>query len=191
MLTRRWILTGLAAVVLAPGTAHARATQRPESRLDALTPAITPALDLRNVHTNERLTTRYHGPTGYDMEAIRQINWVMRDHRAREATQMDVRLLWALSAITMAAQQEGYHGPILLLSGYRTQATNQMLRSRGIRAARNSFHLSGQAADIRLQGIPSIHVSHYARWLEVGGVGHYGRSNFTHIDSGGYRRWGW
>ena len=40
--------------------------------------------------------------------------------------------------------------PYMLLSGYRSPETNAMLRSRSSGVAKNSLHLKGQAADLRL-----------------------------------------
>ncbi len=40
--------------------------------------------------------------------------------------------------------------PYMLLSGYRSAQTNAMLRSRGSGVARNSLHMQGEAADLRL-----------------------------------------
>lgn len=193
MPTRRQMMTAFAAMIVSAGvpvrTASAFATTRPGSRLDAAVPGIRPLVDLRNVHTGETLRIRYFRSGSYDQLAIDRINWLLRDHRAAEATQIDLRLLWSLSALQMAAEGDGHPGQILVLSAFRTPATNQMLRARGIRAARDSLHLRGMAVDIRLEGVPSALVAQYARWLEVGGVGHYRASDFTHIDSGRHRRW--
>lgn len=190
MLTRRSFFSAMAAAAIPiPGGAFASSTSRPGTRIDQLVSSIDPVLDLRNAHTNETLHLRYFRLGAYDMDAVRHINWLMRDHRQAEAVQMDARLLWTLSAIRMAAIRDGHSGKTILLSGYRTQATNQLLRSRGIAAARNSLHLQGKAADITLEGIKISDLAGYARWLQVGGVGHYVRSNFVHIDSGQERSW--
>jgi len=168
----------------------ATTTIRPETRLDRIVHMIDPVLDIENRHTGEKILVRYHGVTGYRMDAIRRINWIMRDWRQESLSQVDPRLLWALSAIRMAAMRDGNPGKILLLSGYRTAETNAYLRSRGVRAAYNSLHLQARAADIVIPGTDLAHVSDYARWLQVGGVGTYRRSGFTHIDSGRERSWG-
>lgn len=191
MLTRRNMLCGLAgSLVSIPSSSFAMNPSRPGTRIDSLVSLIDPFLDIHNVHTGESLSLRYFQFGRYDLDAVKRINWLMRDHRQNQAAQMDARLLWTLSAIRMAAMQDGHSGRIMLLSGFRTQATNQLLRSRGIQAALNSFHLRAQAADITLQGVSIAHLANYARWLEVGGVGHYRRSNFVHIDSGHERSWG-
>jgi len=161
---------------------------RPSSRLDQLVPAIRPELRMFNANTNERMSSRFFGPTGYDPFEIRRINWFMRDWRQAEARQIDVRLLWALAAIRQAAMRDGHDGEIRFLSGYRSQQTNDLLRRQGRGAAKDSLHISARANDFSLPGVPIADVVKYAQWLEVGGVGHYPGS-FIHIDSGDLRSW--
>lgn len=187
---RNMLLCVGAAVAGLPSLASATATIKPETRLDKLVSKITPRLDLVNVHTDEKISLRYHGPTGYDLDAIRKINWLMRDWRQDELVQMDVRLFWALSAIRMAAINDGHSGVMYLLSGYRTEKTNRMLAKKNGGVARNSLHLEGKASDITMEGVSIKALADYATWLQVGGVGSYRRSNFVHIDSGRTRRWG-
>lgn len=191
-INRRQLILGAGAAATAgvPDWGFASATSKPQSRLDALVSQIEPVLNLENAHTKERVYLRYYSSTGYDMHAIAQLNWIMRDWRDDAAVQMDVRLFWALSAIRVAALRDGHSGHMILLSGYRTQRTNNLLRERGIGAAAKSLHLKGKAADITMEGVKIDHLADYAAWLEVGGVGAYERSRFVHIDSGRERRWG-
>ena len=162
--------------------------RREDARLDALVHLIDPRLDLVNAHTGERLRAAFFGGTGYSRPAIETANWFMRDWRQKEGRQMDVRLYWALAALRQAAQAEGHDGQIVFLSGYRTRATNDLLRRQGIGAARNSFHLRARAVDFVIPGVPVATVAGYAEWLQVGGTGHY-PGNFVHIDTGGARTW--
>lgn len=191
-LNRRNLIFAAAAATMTglPAMGQAASTAKPQSRLDALVSQIEPVLNLENAHTKDRVHLRYYSATGYDMGAIAQLNWIMRDWRDNIAVQIDVRLFWALSAIRVAALRDGHSGRMILLSGYRTQRTNRLLRERGIGAAANSLHLSGKAADITMEGVKIDHLADYAAWLEVGGVGAYERSRFVHIDSGRERRWG-
>lgn len=192
---RRKLLFGSAASVMAFGIGlpalaeQAPAPSRPQSRLDQLVPAIRPELRMFNANTNERMSTRFFGATGYDPVEIRRINWFMRDWRQGETRQVDVRLLWALAAIRQAAMRDGHDGEIRFLSGYRTRKTNDLLRRQGRGVADDSLHISARANDFSLPGIPVSDVATYAEWLEVGGVGHYPGS-FVHIDSGRVRSWG-
>lgn len=75
--------------------------------------------------------------------------------------------------------------PVVVNSGYRCPVHNA-----NVGGAKNSFHLKGQAADFRVQGIDPAEAYAYADKLigAKGGVGKY--PNFTHIDNRGYKaRW--
>jgi uncharacterized protein YcbK (DUF882 family) len=76
-----------------------------------------------------------------------------------------------------------------ILSGYRSPKTNKMLRRNGNGVAKKSYHLKGQAADIRVPGSSLSKVRNTARALRVGGVGYYPRSGFIHVDTGDVRSW--
>jgi uncharacterized protein YcbK (DUF882 family) len=78
----------------------------------------------------------------------------------------------------------------MLLSGYRSPATNAMLRSRSRGVARNSLHMKGQAADLRLKSRSVSQMARAAAACNAGGVGKYSRSNFVHMDCGPVRVWG-
>jgi uncharacterized protein YcbK (DUF882 family) len=80
--------------------------------------------------------------------------------------------------------------PYMLLSGYRSPATNRMLRSRSGGVARNSLHMKGQAADLRLKSRSVSQMARAAAACNAGGVGKYSRSNFVHMDCGPVRTWG-
>jgi uncharacterized protein YcbK (DUF882 family) len=80
--------------------------------------------------------------------------------------------------------------PYMLLSGYRSPATNAMLRSQSGGVARNSLHMKGQAADLRLESRSTSQMARAAATCAAGGVGRYSRSNFVHMDCGPVRSWG-
>ena len=94
-----------------------------------------------------------------------------------------MRLFYLLAML----QAEFGGRPILVTSGYRTRATNEWLRSQGIGAARDSFHLRGRAVDIKLSGVPLARVAAFGSVLGLGGVGLYGA--FVHLDTGPKRIW--
>jgi uncharacterized protein YcbK (DUF882 family) len=65
-----------------------------------------------------------------------------------------------------------------------------MLAARSRAVAKNSYHLRGWAADVRLQGRDLRQLAMGALSLHRGGVGMYSRkSNFIHVDTGPVRRW--
>jgi uncharacterized protein YcbK (DUF882 family) len=78
----------------------------------------------------------------------------------------------------------------MLLSGYRSPQTNAALRARSRGVARNSLHMKGQAADLRLKTRSVSQVARAAEACASGGVGRYSRSNFVHMDCGPLRTWG-
>ena len=79
--------------------------------------------------------------------------------------------------------------PYNLLSGYRTSRTNAYLRSKSRRVAKDSYHMKGKAADLRLSSRSVENIARAASSIKMGGVGRYYRSNFVHVDSGPIRTW--
>jgi uncharacterized protein YcbK (DUF882 family) len=80
--------------------------------------------------------------------------------------------------------------PFMLLSGYRSPKTNAMLRSKSGGVAKNSLHMKGQAADLRLKSRSVGQMARAAESCASGGVGRYSGSNFVHMDCGPVRHWG-
>ena len=76
-----------------------------------------------------------------------------------------------------------------VISAYRSQKTNEMLRGKSGGVARNSQHLLGNAIDVRLRGVPTAELRDTALEMRRGGVGYYEKSDFVHIDTGRVRRW--
>ena len=50
--------------------------------------------------------------------------------------------------------------------------------------------MSGQAADLRMQGKSVRQIARAASYCAAGGVGRYSNSNFVHVDCGENRLWG-
>ena len=79
-----------------------------------------------------------------------------------------------------------------MISGYRSAATNALLRERGgatSGVAPHSLHMVGQAIDIRVPGIRLERLRDAAKSLKIGGVGYYPASDFVHVDIGRVRYW--
>ncbi|MFG6082238.1 YcbK family protein [Paracoccus litorisediminis] len=192
MLTRRSLILSVAAsaaLPLIPSFAgQAEAASRGKSRLDQLVRLIDPVVDLYSPNTEESLKVRFYGPTGYSPDAVRRINWFMRDWRQKETQQFDIRVVWGLAALRHAGIKDGNAGLIRVNSGFRTKKTNSLLRGMGYGVADNSFHLKAKAADITMPGASVADIATYAKWLEIGGTGHY-PGRFVHIDSGEQRQW--
>ncbi|HMO09577.1 MAG TPA: DUF882 domain-containing protein [Paracoccaceae bacterium] len=137
--------------------------------------------------TGETIDTIYWIEGKYIPEVMAEINHFMRDWRSGAKSKIDPR---AIDIMAASHRLMDVTEPYLMLSGYRSPATNAMLRSQSRGVARDSLHMRGQAADLRLK---SRSVSQMARAAEAcasGGVGRYSRSNFVHMDCGPVRHWG-
>lgn len=144
-------------------------------------------VSFKNVHTGDVYSGIYRVGGYYIPEEFEKINHVMRDHRENEARAMDPKLIDILAEIqkNCGCTDE----PIGLLSGYRTEKTNSMLRRTTNGVAKNSYHIKGKAADIRLEGIKTKYLCNQAMKLKRGGVGYYPHSYFVHVDTGKVRHW--
>jgi len=123
----------------------------------------------------------------YIPEAFDEISYFMRDWRTGTVKSIDPRTIdIATAAHHLLDTSESY----TLLSGYRTPETNRLLRSHSSLVARNSLHMKGEAADLRLSTRSVSQISSAAMSCHAGGVGKYTRSNFVHMDCGDVRTWG-
>jgi uncharacterized protein YcbK (DUF882 family) len=137
--------------------------------------------------TGESLDTIYWIEGDYIDEALREITLFMRDWRNGKLMQIDSRTVDIMAA---SHRLLDVSEPYMLLSGYRSPETNAMLRSRSRGVARNSLHMKGQAADLRLSSRSVTQMARAASACSAGGVGKYSRSNFVHMDCGPVRTWG-
>jgi uncharacterized protein YcbK (DUF882 family) len=141
----------------------------------------------RNQHTGESFSGAYRVGNKYLPDAFKQINVVLRDFRVNEVFPIDPRVIDILYMIRAKTGSQG--GTFEVLSGYRSPKTNAMLRRASGGVAKNSLHLTGQAIDIRMDGVSTKRLGEVARTLQAGGVGYYPRSNFVHVDTGRIRHW--
>ncbi len=141
-------------------------------------------LHLYNIHTGEKLSTRYYASGGYDRDAINQIYHLLRCHYTNEVVPVDISLIDLLCEIKDSL---GKDKEVHIVSGYRSHAYNEYLRSLGRKVAKDSLHLYGLAIDFSIPGISSDELSSIARFFSVGGVGEY--PEFVHIDVGRIRYW--
>jgi uncharacterized protein YcbK (DUF882 family) len=152
-------------------------------------PAISYAprsVSLYNTHTGEWLRTVYWADGHYIREAVRDINWILRDHHSDEMRPMDAGVLDVLG---MLRERLDTREPFLVVSGYRSPATNMRMYLRGDGVAKHSYHIKGMAIDLRSEGRSLGQVRDAALSLRCGGVGYYPRSDFIHVDCGPIRRW--
>jgi len=136
--------------------------------------------------TGERLDMVYWIDGQYIKDAVKEINHFMRDWRTDQVKDMDLRTIDIMAA---SHNLLDVNEPYMLLSGYRSPKTNAMLRSRSRGVAKNSLHMRGQAADLRLASRSVSQMAKAAEACHAGGVGKYHRSNFVHMDCGVVRTW--
>jgi uncharacterized protein YcbK (DUF882 family) len=180
-LTRRGLLGAFAATALVAAPTYSNAAG-----------FLRGAGDFRKIRmysgrTGESLETIYWIEGEYIPEALAQVNHFMRDWRQNSATSMDTR---TIDIMTAAHRLLDADEPYILLSGYRSPETNAMLRSRSSGVARQSLHMKGQAADLRLTSRSVAQMAKAAAACRAGGVGRYSGSDFVHMDCGPVRTWG-
>jgi len=180
-ITRRGILGIFAATVVAAVPTYSNAFG-----------ILNGAGDIRRIRmysgrTGESIDTIYWLEGKYIPEAMKEINYFMRDWRTGKTMKMDGRMIDIMAA---SHRLLDVNEPYMLLSGYRSPQTNAMLRSQSGGVARNSLHLKGQAADLRLKSRSVNQMFRAAQACASGGVGRYSRSNFVHMDCGTVRTWG-
>lgn len=143
-------------------------------------------LSLYNLHTEEKLKAVYWADGEYQADGLAEINYVLRDHRSGEHTDMDPQLLNLMFLLHEKAQsKQAFH----IISGYRSPASNEMLRKSSTGVAQKSLHTLGMAVDLRLPDTKLEDLRDMAINLQGGGVGFYPESNFIHIDTGRVRQW--
>ena len=180
-MTRRGILAAFAATAVAAAPTFTNAAGFLRGAGDIR------RLRMVSPRTGERLDTIYWIEGDYIAEALNEITLFMRDWRTDQTRVIDRR---TIDIMTASHNLLDATEPYTLLSGYRSPQTNAMLRSRSGGVARNSRHLVGEAADLRLGSRSVEQMYRAAVACRGGGVGRYSRSNFVHMDCGPVRSWG-
>jgi uncharacterized protein YcbK (DUF882 family) len=176
--TRRNVILGLAvAGFAAAAVPPAIAARRPIGLR---------SVAIKNVHTGEHLNTVYWADGKYVPDAMKRINWVLRDHHNDEVRRIHPDLLDLLTKLQAKLRTRE---PFQVVSAYRSPATNAMLAAMTDGVAAHSLHIQGMAVDIRVPDRSLVKVQHAALGLAAGGVGFYPRSDFVHVDVGRIRHW--
>mgnify|MGYP001628135998 FL=1 len=178
ILSRRKLLGAFAAVTMIPAAPHfAKAASYNRGAGN---------IRKRNQRTGESLNTIYWIEGKYVEPALEEINYFMRDWRQNAVRNMDRRNVDLIAATHNLLDT---NEPFLVLSGYRTARTNNMLRGRSRGVAKSSYHIKGMAADLRLGSRSVSQIAKAGLACNSGGVGKYYRSNFVHLDCGPVRTW--
>ena len=164
------VASGLTSVL--PGIAEARVPVR--------------SIALQHRHTGEALKIVYFADGRYLEDSLENVNHFLRDWRTDEVIEYDPKVLDIIYVLQRLVDPSG---PIEVFSGYRSPATNAMLRRASYGVAKNSLHMFGMAVDLHFPGRPLELVRKAALQLQAGGVGYYPASDFIHVDSGPVRDW--
>jgi uncharacterized protein YcbK (DUF882 family) len=145
-------------------------------------------LSMYNIHTKDTITVTFKRNGKFVPEGLQALNHFMRDWRRDMEIKMDpalIDLIWELH------EELGSKEPVHLICGYRSPGTNEMLRRSVGGQARNSRHITGQAADLMFPDVPLKQLRYSALIRERGGVGYYPASGlpFIHVDTGNVRHW--
>ncbi|MBO1518997.1 DUF882 domain-containing protein [Oceanisphaera sp. DM8] len=143
-------------------------------------------LRLHNLHTGEQVSADFWENGRYLKDGLSTLNHIMRDFRENEEFDIDPKLF---DQLYLLQHRLGKPGEIQIISGYRSPTTNAMLRRKSRGVAKKSYHMKGQAIDLRLPNVELSQLRRAALDLKVGGVGYYPKSNFVHLDTGPVRSW--
>jgi uncharacterized protein YcbK (DUF882 family) len=117
---------------------------------------------------NDKASVNIYNPDGsYNLDALAELNHVLRCRRTDDEKDIDPQLLTLLSAV-----YDHFHRPLEIVSGYRNQRKQ------------TSNHFKGRASDIRISGVSPKKIEAFAETLDRGGmgIGIYPRGGFVHMD---------
>ncbi len=125
--------------------------------------------------------------------AYQELCHLMRDVNGKQTAPIDPKLFETLWGTQAFVARYGIEQPLEILSGYRTAASNTRLIEAGVPAARQSLHITGRAADIRISNLNQEVLGGLIRSFRQGGVGFYfrpgARGGWIHADTGLNRTW--
>jgi uncharacterized protein YcbK (DUF882 family) len=150
-------------LVLPGYSANAKASKARNTILNGLVTLERPA-------SQETLRVRLFNSAGKpDAKARARVARFLRDRDNDEATRPHTRLLRMLAYVA-----DHFNGrTIVVVSAYRSEKNGNGGSSR---------HSSGEAIDIRVDGVPNEALRDYCLTLSKVGVGYYPRSSFVHVD---------
>ena len=129
-------------------------------------------------NSSERAKVNIYNQDGsYSLDALEELNSVLRCRRTDDEKPIDIQLLTWMSLI-----YDHFGGkPLQIVSGYRNQRKQ------------SSNHFKGRAMDIRIEGIAPKQIRAFAETLDRGGmgIGFYPVSQFVHIDVRSPPRYSW
>lgn len=143
-------------------------------------------LHLERASTGEKGVFRYYvRGRGWESKGYATACYLLRDVTSNVTIKMDKRLIDLLFIIQSWLRLNKLPYVITIISGHRTEKYNATVPG----AAKDSEHVKGTAADIKIKGVSTDDLQRLARAIGVGGVGVYTRQGFVHVDVGRIRKW--
>jgi len=134
----------------------------------------------------ETLQVRYRDARGnYLPQALAQIRRLFRCRLTGRETEVPAKLIEIIDAL----QDRLGNRTVTVICGYRSPELNGALADASGGVAKQSLHMRGWAADIKIDGVRTSALRDAARALRAGGVGYYPSDGFVHVDVGPVRTW--
>ncbi len=150
-------------------------------------------LEVTRPASNERAKLLYWKDGEVIDSAYQELCHLLRDVNGKETAPIDPKLLETLWGTQAFVARYGIEHPMEILSGYRTPNSNKRLIEAGVPAARQSLHIQGRAADIRIPNLNAEVLGSLVKSFRKGGVGFYfrpgARGGWIHADTGLARTW--
>lgn len=150
-------------------------------------------IELTRPQSGERAKLLYWKDGEVIDAAYQELCHLLRDVNGKETAAIDPKLFETLWGAQAFVARYGIAQPLEILSGFRTAKSNAKLREAGVPAARQSLHIEGRAADIRIANLNEEVLGGLVRSFQQGGVGFYYRAGprggWIHADTGLQRTW--
>ena len=144
-------------------------------------------LNLINANTKDEVTFQFGKNHRLRSQEVFKLNHFLKDWRTNEIKKFDAIVLNDFLKICSLCSGSSGALKVSVHSGFRSKETNEYLRRKSHKVARNSMHILGKAIDFSVPGMSAQHLTKIVKANTKGGVGSY--PTFVHLDSGPQRSW--
>ena len=144
-------------------------------------------LNLINTNTKDEVTFHFGKNHRLRSQEVFKLNHFLKDWRTNEIKNFDAIVLNDFLKICSLCSGRSGALKVSVHSGFRSKETNEYLRRKSHKVARNSMHILGKAIDFSVPGMSAQHLTKIVKANTKGGVGSY--PTFVHLDSGTQRSW--
>jgi uncharacterized protein YcbK (DUF882 family) len=136
-------------------------------------------IKLYHMHTGESLNEVFWAEGKFVPETLKTLNKFFRDWRTDQVSEICPKLYSLLHNVYAKLDASK---PMHIISGFRSEKTNEALRKKSKKVAKKSRHLTGHAIDFSIPGKRLKDVRNATLSFQVGGVGYYPAKGFIHAD---------